>query len=351
MSLAEELLADLDEAGDQLEEEVENEGEDVVEALVEMETSDNQSVRSIARLSDSDKLNDILKQIDYNTEHPSKADIRGPVEANPEYKLTVDANNIVVEIDNEMNIIHKYVKDHYCKRFPELDSLVHTPIEYCKCVKLLGNQIEVSKANLQDFLPAATVMVVSVTASTTQGQQIEQEEVDMIEEACDMMEKLNETKLKILQYVEGRMSLISPNLSAIVGSTVAAKLMGVAGGLTNLSKMPACNILVLGAQRKVLAGFSTASVLPHTGFVYYCELVQSTPEDIRKKASRLVSCKCTLAARVDSFHESPDGAIGRNLREEIEKKLDKWQEPPPVKMAKPLPKPEDAPRKKRGGRR
>ena len=49
----------------------------------------------------------------------------------------------------------------------------------------------------------------------------------MIEEACDMMEKLNETKLKILQYVEGRMSLISPNLSAIVGSTVAAKLMGV----------------------------------------------------------------------------------------------------------------------------
>jgi U4/U6 small nuclear ribonucleoprotein PRP31 len=194
-------------------------------------------------------------------------------------------------------------------------------------------------------------MVVSVTASTTQGQQIEQEEVDMIEEACDMMEKLNETKLKILQYVEGRMSLISPNLSAIVGSTVAAKLMGVAGGLTNLSKMPACNILVLGAQRKVLAGFSTASVLPHTGFVYYCELVQSTPEDIRKKASRLVSCKCTLAARVDSFHESPDGAIGRNLREEIEKKLDKWQEPPPVKMAKPLPKPEDAPRKKRGGRR
>ena len=56
MSLAEELLADLDEAGDQLEEEVENEGEDVVEALVEMETSDNQSVRSIARLSDSDKV-------------------------------------------------------------------------------------------------------------------------------------------------------------------------------------------------------------------------------------------------------------------------------------------------------
>jgi len=39
------------------------------------------------------------------------------------------------------------------------------------------------------------------------------------------------------------------------------------------------------------------------------------------------------------------------LRDEIQKKLDKMQEPPPVKQVKPLPKPDDAPRKKRGGRR
>ena len=30
--------------------------------------------------------------------------VRGPVEANPEYKLTVDANNLIVEIDNEMSM-------------------------------------------------------------------------------------------------------------------------------------------------------------------------------------------------------------------------------------------------------
>ena len=33
-------------------------------------------------------------------------------------------------------------------------------------------------------------------------------------------------------------------------------------------------------------------------------------QDIRKKAARLIACKCTLAARVDSFHESPGGEIG-----------------------------------------
>ena len=39
------------------------------------------------------------------------------------------------------------------------------------------------------------------------------------------------------------------------------------------------------------------------------------------------------------------------LKDEIQKKLDKMQEPPPVKQVKPLPKPDDAPRKKRDGRR
>ena len=56
---------------------------------------------------------------------------------------------------------------------------------------------------------------------------MDQDEVDMVIEACDMMETSNETKIKILQYVESRMSLIAPNLSVIVGSTVAAKLMGM----------------------------------------------------------------------------------------------------------------------------
>lgn len=38
--------------------------------------------------------------------------------------------------------------------------------------------------------------------------------------------------------------MLAPNLSAIVGTTVAAKLLGVAGGLNALAKMPACNVQV-----------------------------------------------------------------------------------------------------------
>ena len=53
----------------------------------------------------------------------------------------------------------------------------------------------------------------------------------------------------ILKLVQLKMHHIAPNLSAAVGSEIAAKLMGVAGGLTNLSKMPACNVQVGSCYR------------------------------------------------------------------------------------------------------
>lgn len=41
------------------------------------------------------------------------------------------------------------------------------------------------------------------------------------------------------------MSLIAPNLTELVGETVAAKLIGKAGGLQSLARMPSCNVYVI----------------------------------------------------------------------------------------------------------
>lgn len=79
-------------------------------------------------------------------------------------------------------------------------------------------------------------------------------EKKQIDEACDMAIALNNYKSNIFEYVESRMTFIAPNLSMIIGASTAAKILGVAGGLTKLSKIPACNVVVLGAQKKTLAG-------------------------------------------------------------------------------------------------
>ena len=272
MSLADELLADLEEVGEDANVDfVDN--DNIEEAMETNDISDTKSVKFIAKLRDGNQLSHVLEKIQEYSQQP-RGQMFGPIETDPEYQLIVEANNLTVEIDNEINIIHKYTRDLYAKRFPELESLVPSALDYIKTVQLLDNDLEVGKVDLTEVLPPATKMVVSVTASTTQGERLDADELERVMEACQMALDLVEAKANIFEYVESRMSFIAPNTSWIVGATAAAKIMGSAGGLTSLSKMPACNVLLLGAQKRTLSGFSSAAILPHTGHIYYCDLVQ-----------------------------------------------------------------------------
>jgi len=69
------------------------------------------------------------------------------------------------------------------------------------------------------------------------------------------------------------------------------------------------------------------------------------------KAQRTVGAKCVLAARMDVQRQHRDGSYGRMLLVEVERKLDKLAEPPPSKIIKALPVPDEGPKKRRGGRR
>ncbi|KHJ43460.1 snoRNA binding domain protein [Trichuris suis] len=357
MSLADELLADLED------EEPADLGMDISDdfhavngiASTAARMVPYDRVTAVAHLLNDERFKTILNAIEAHYENPRNAmDMMGPVESDPEYRLIVEANSLAADIDNEIIVVHKFVRDKYSKRFPELESLVPMPLEYVACVKELGNDIlEKAKNNehMQSILLPATVIVISVTAATTQGELLTAEELEHVMEACDMTLELNKAKGRIYEFVEARMAYIAPNLSYVVGPEIAAKLMGTAGGITQLSKIPACNLLVLGAHKRALSGFSSTTILPHTGYVYYTSLVQMLPPDLRRRGARLVAAKCTLAARVDAIHAYPDSSVGRQLAEEIRTKFDKWQEPPPKKQIKPLPKPLDQASKKRGGRR
>lgn len=268
-------------------------------------------------------------------------------------RLLVECNKLAVEIDSEIEIVYNFLRDQYRSKFPELESLVHAPLEYAAVVKAIGNNMDVTQVDLDSILPAATVMVVTVTATTTSGEPLPEGKLERIMEACQVIQQLDEDKMAILKLVQQSMDRIAPNLSAAVGSEIAAKLMGIAGGLQALATIPACNVQVLGSKRTNLAGFSSKSSQPRQGFVFDSDLVQNTPPGLKSKAARLVGSKCALLARVDAHGNNRDGSVGRSMREEMLKKIEKWQEPPPAKKGEVLPVPDAGELKKtrRGGRR
>ncbi|KAJ7368127.1 hypothetical protein DFH08DRAFT_15150 [Mycena albidolilacea] len=322
------------------------------EDVQQMELSGIEDVSKIAKLDGSKRMTDILQEIEkYQVNPTTAATMALPAHLNPEYTLIVQANNLSVDVDNEILVVHKFIRDHYAPKFPELEQLVVDPAMYIRSVRALANEDDPTKVDLSGILPAAIIMSVVVTATTTSGKTLSEAEWTAVQRACDLADRLEEARKKIFMYVSSRMNVLAPNLSAIVGTTTAAKLLGVAGGLGALAKMPACNVHLLGAQRKITAGFSTATQRRHTGFIFQSELVGQTPPEYQLKVQRTVGAKSVLAARMDLERQRRDGAYGESLRDKIEKHIDRLAAPPPSKVTKALPIPGDGPKKRRGGKR
>ncbi len=243
------------------------------------------------------------------------------------------------------------MRDKYTKRFPEIDSLNLTAIDYAKTVIKFDRSEDIGKINLTGILPASTVLIISMTTTTTTGKPLSDEEYDYVLMLSNTILEMNQVRIKLLLYIESKMEQVAPNVTAIVGSSITSQLIGIAGGLKQLANIPAGNIQVLGSGRKELAGMSILSAGLHTGIIATCDLVQNTSLEYRTKAQRLVAAKVCLAARIDKSGSSRDGSIGKNYYSEIVDKLEKAAEAAPAKLEKPIPPPAMESKKKRGGRK
>lgn len=323
-------------------------------------------IRSAANLVKT--LETVLEKINFYKNQPdaTRNEHVGNVEEHPEYHLLTQANSLSTSIDNEVVVVHKWVRDHYSVRFPELETLVTNPLEYAKTAAVLGNgpldsdtmrRIPQSKANplgvsLDSVLDKPTLMIVTTSAITSKGQPMPQSELDGVVAASETMVKLDDAKKTLTEYVQSRMTIFAPNLTALIGSLTAAQLLNTAGGLTGLSKTPACNLAAWGSKKGGnVSALATNVTSRQQGYLYQSPIVRTIPTDLKKQAMRIVSAKVVLAARVDRIHSSPDGGAGEEMKEQCLERLDKLQEKPLSKGAKALPAPDDKQSRKRGGRR
>jgi U4/U6 small nuclear ribonucleoprotein PRP31 len=275
-------------------------------------------------------------------------------EGSPEYELVVTSNDLMVQIDDEIEAVHRFIADLYAAKFPELDSLVPNALDYARVVKAINNEMDLTLVEeLPKLLPSSAVIGISVTGAGTSGKPLSAEDLKTCIEACDELLSLNKDKNMILRFVESRMKYLAPNASQLVGTRITAQLIGLAGGVAQLARIPSCNLQVLGQEKKDLSGFSSAAALKHTGILFFSDLVQSMPPYLRMKACRAVAGKLALMARVDSqpHQNDPEGLVGARFRAELVGKMEKWQEPQKAKTKKALPIPDEKPRRKRGGKR
>lgn len=271
--------------------------------------------------------------------------------------------DVAVSTGDELTRLHKVLRDHYSIRFPELETLVTSPIDYAKTVAVLKNgplddikAISSSADNmvgvpLNTVLDRPSLMVVAVEGTTTRGREMTESELKVVLDTCERILKLDRERRALTESIQSRMNQIAPNLAALIGAETAAQFLNQTGGLRELAKIPACNLAAQGSKRSEGLGFATNIGIRSQGFLYNSPIIQEVPNDLKKQAIRIVSAKMVLATRADVSNFSPDGSMGEELKEQCFKRLEKLTEPAPNSGVKALPAPDDKPSRKRGGRR
>lgn len=116
------------------------------------------------------------------------------------------------------------------------------------------------------------------------------------------------------RFVERAAPSVAPNLSALAGPILAARLIALSGGLDSLAKSPSSTVQVLGAEDALFAHLQGGADPPKHGIIFTHEYVNGTRPEERGSAARALAGKLTIAARVDYY--------GDGLRPELQAQLD-----------------------------
>jgi len=144
---------------------------------------------------------------------------------------------------------------------------------------------------------------------------------------CDQVISITEYRTQLSEYLRNRMAAIAPNLTALVGELVGARLISHSGSLMNLAKHPASTIQILGAEKALFRALKTKHDTPKYGLIYHASLIGQAPQKLKGKMARMVATKTALSIRVDALSDadtkSSSGAstIGIDNRVKLESRL------------------------------
>ncbi|MFC7226939.1 NOP58 family protein [Salinirubellus salinus] len=128
---------------------------------------------------------------------------------------------------------------------------------------------------------------------------------------------LDEQAARLRTDIERTAPDVAPNLAAMAGPVLAARLVSLAGGLESLAKKPSGTLQVLGAEEALFAHLRGRAPSPKHGVIYTHDAVRNTHPDDRGSASRALAGKLTIAARVDHYSGERKPELDEELRERI----------------------------------
>ena len=263
--------------------------------------------------------------------------------------MLVHAVHVLEDLDKEINMFYTRCREWYGLHFPELAELVDEPEQYMRIVAELGARRNYSLEKLREIVSGRKAEEILEKARSSMGAEISEEDEEQVKQVAREGLRLVEMKKQQEKYIKELMNTEAPNLAAIAGPTLGAKLISIAGGLEKLAKLPASTIQVLGAEKALFRFFRTGRGAPKHGVIFQHPYVHGSPKWQRGKIARLLAAKIAIAARIDYFsREDRSAELRKALEERLAEIKRKYAQPPKKKAAPPPASKKRKKRKKRG---
>ena len=215
--------------------------------------------------------------------------------------MIVQAIALLDDLDKELNTYAMRVKEWYGWHFPEMSRILNDNLAYARVILSMGMRTSAAKADLAEILPEEIEAAVKAAAEVSMGTEITQEDLENIQALAEQVVSFTEYRQQLSGYLSARMSAIAPNLTALVGDLVGARLIAHAGSLMNLAKSPASTIQILGAEKALFRALKTKHDTPKYGLIYHASLIGQATGKNKGKIARMLATKAALGLRVDAL--------------------------------------------------
>ena len=263
--------------------------------------------------------------------------------------MIIQSIALLDQLDKDVNTFSMRIREWYSYHFPELVKIVPDNYTFAKCVKVIKNRKELSEETIaaleEVVMDSAKAKAIVDASKTSMGMDISQVDLMNIDMFANRVVALAEYRKELAKYLQDKMGNVAPNLAALIGDTVGARLISHAGSLTNLAKYPASTVQILGAEKALFRALKKKGNTPKYGLIFHSSFIGRAAAKnkvswirmicnplqrvrnfnlqfwLQGRISRFLANKCSIASRIDCFSESSTNVFGSKLKEQVEDRL------------------------------
>lgn len=219
-------------------------------------------------------------------------------------QLIIQTSNTIEELNKAINRLTKRLREWYGLYNPEFSESIQDHEVFVNLITTKSKQELLQDLNIQP--------------KNSMGADFTETDLAPVTRLALHIQLMYKLKSLQVAYLEQKIQEICPNMTAITGSLIGAKLLSLAGSMKRMAKMPSSTIQLLGAEKALFRHLTKHTLPPKYGILHEHPLISQAKQNMHGKIARSLADKISIAIKVDYFKGE---FIGDKLAKGLEKKF------------------------------